>query len=57
MSQEISREKWLIILGVMSEYMPKVEIVKSVLDKMLTKGLNIPTANQKATLLKLYKES
>ena len=57
MSKEISRENWLLVLGVMSEYMPKLKIVKEVLDKMLTKGLNVPTPNQQATLIKLYEKS
>lgn len=52
-----NREKWLMFLGVMSEHMPKVKIVQSVLDKMLNNGLNIPTANQQATLLRLYGSS
>jgi hypothetical protein len=57
MSQEISRENWLLVLGVMSEYMPKLKIVKEVLDKMLTKGLNVPTPNQQTTIIRLYEES
>jgi hypothetical protein len=52
-----NREKWLMFLGVMSEHMPKVKIVQSVLDKMLNHGLDVPTANQQATLLRLYEGS
>lgn len=52
-----NREKWLMLLGVMSEHMPKVQIVKSVLDKMLNNGLEVPTANQQVTLTRLYNES
>jgi len=52
-----NREKWLMLLGVMSEYMPKVQIVKSVLNKMLNNGLEVPTANQQDTLTRLYSES
>ena len=54
---QMNREKWLMLLGVMSENMPKVEIVKSVLDKMINNGLEVPTANQQATLRKLYEGS
>ena len=57
MSQEISRENWLLVLGVMSEYMPKLKIVKEVLDKMLNNGLNVPTPNQQTTIIRLYEES
>lgn len=52
-----NREKWLMFLGVMSEHMPQLKIVKSVLDKMLNNGLDVPTANQQATLLRLYEGS
>lgn len=52
-----NREKWLMLLGVMSEYMPKVQMVKSVLDKMINNGLEVPTTNQQATLTRLYEGS
>ena len=52
-----NREKWLVTLEVMSEYMPKVNIVKDVLNNMKTAGLRTPVGRQEEVLLRLFDKS
>ena len=53
----MNKNKWLITLEVMSEYMPKVNIVKDILNNMKTKGLKAPVGRQEETLLRLFDKS
>ena len=48
--EQMNRSEWLITLEVMSEYMPKVNMVKDILGKMLNNGLEVPTPKQAETL-------
>lgn len=52
-----NREKWITTLEVMSEYMPKVNIVKDVLHNMKTNGLKVPVGRQEEVLLRLIDKS
>ena len=52
-----NREKWLVTLEVMSEYMPNVNIVKDVLNNMKNNGLRVPLPRQEETLLRLFDKS
>lgn len=49
----MKRDEWLVALEVMSEYMPKVNMVKDILGKMINNGLEIPTPKQAETLQNL----
>ena len=51
------REKWLVTLKVMAEYMPNVNIVKDVLNNMKNNGLRVPLPRQEETLLRLFDKS
>lgn len=46
----MNRSEWLVTLEVMGEYMPKVNMVKDILGKMLNNGLEVPTPKQAETL-------
>ena len=54
---KMSREEWLITLEVMAEYMPKVNIVRDVREKMLNNGLLEPTPKQAATIASMLSKS
>ena len=53
----MNRSEWLITLEVMSEYMPKVNMVKDILGKMLNNGLDVPTPKQAETLQGMLNKS
>jgi len=52
-----NREKWLVTLEVMTEFMPNVNVVKDVLNNMKTAGLRVPVGRQEETLLRLFDKS
>jgi hypothetical protein len=53
----MKRSEWLVTLEVMAEYMPKVNMIKDILNKMVNNGLEVPTPKQAETLAGMLNKS
>ena len=54
---QMKRSEWLVTLEVMAEYMPKVNMIKDILNKMVNNGLEVPTPKQAETLAGMLNKS